>query len=133
MHRRTDIYGEDANEFKPERWDTIRPGWAYLPFNGGPRICLCKQFAMNEASYLTVRLCQEFEGLEGLGEEEWMEDLTLTCGSKNGTWVSLRPTQGTRVEAEDDGALRLQNRSNAVDAGSWNTVEKSGLATVCVY
>jgi cytochrome P450 len=103
MHRRTDIYGEDANEFKPERWDTIRPGWAYLPFNGGPRICLGQQFAMNEASYLTVRLCQEFEGLEGLGEEEWMEDLTLTCASKNGTWVSLRPRQGTRVGARDDG------------------------------
>ncbi|EZG04409.1 hypothetical protein H106_05341 [Trichophyton rubrum CBS 735.88] len=40
MHRRTDIYGPDALEFKPERWETIRPGWGYLPFNGGPRICL---------------------------------------------------------------------------------------------
>jgi cytochrome P450 len=38
MHRRTDLYGEDAQEFKPERWENLRPGWQYLPFNGGPRI-----------------------------------------------------------------------------------------------
>lgn len=40
MHRRKDLYGEDAEEFKPERWETLRPGWEYLPFNGGPRICI---------------------------------------------------------------------------------------------
>jgi cytochrome P450 len=40
MHRRKDLYGEDAEEFRPERWETLRPGWEYLPFNGGPRICL---------------------------------------------------------------------------------------------
>lgn len=34
MHRRKDFYGEDAEEFKPERWETLRPGWEYLPFNG---------------------------------------------------------------------------------------------------
>ena len=43
MHRRKDYFGEDANEFKPERWlgeKGLRPGWEYLPFNGGARICL---------------------------------------------------------------------------------------------
>lgn len=34
MHRRKDYYGEDAEEFKPERWDSLRPTWEYLPFNG---------------------------------------------------------------------------------------------------
>jgi cytochrome P450 len=27
MHRREDFYGPDAHEFKPERWETLRPGW----------------------------------------------------------------------------------------------------------
>ena len=43
MHRRKDYYGEDADEFKPERWEKLRPGWEYLPFNGGPRICLGRE------------------------------------------------------------------------------------------
>lgn len=43
MQRREDIYGSDARAFRPERWEgpelaDIR--WGYLPFNGGPRLCL---------------------------------------------------------------------------------------------
>lgn len=47
MHRRKDLYGEDADAFIPERWvdqdeeeKGLRVGWEYLPFNGGPRICI---------------------------------------------------------------------------------------------
>ena len=40
MHRLKRYWGEDAEEFNPDRWITRRPGWEYLPWNGGPRICL---------------------------------------------------------------------------------------------
>lgn len=41
LHTRRDIWGADAEEFRPERWAEFTPkGWEYLPFNGGPRICL---------------------------------------------------------------------------------------------
>lgn len=46
MHKRKDLFGEDAEVYRPERWlddeerKAIRPGWAFLPFNGGPRICI---------------------------------------------------------------------------------------------
>lgn len=40
MHRREDLFGKDAEDFRPERWETLRAGWEYLPFNGGPRICI---------------------------------------------------------------------------------------------
>ena len=46
MHRRKDIYGDDADAFRPERWegDSLKDiGWAYLPFNGGPRLCLGRE------------------------------------------------------------------------------------------
>ena len=45
MQRRPDIWGPDAAEFIPERWDSMRPPlFAFLPFNGGPRICLGREF-----------------------------------------------------------------------------------------
>ncbi|KAK5138660.1 hypothetical protein LTR04_004310, partial [Oleoguttula sp. CCFEE 6159] len=52
MHRRKDLWGADAAAFRPERWVGRRPGWEYLPFNGGPRICIGQQFALTEASYV---------------------------------------------------------------------------------
>ncbi|KAL9639446.1 MAG: hypothetical protein Q9164_000920 [Protoblastenia rupestris] len=44
MHRRKDIYGEDADEFRPERWRDLRPGWGFVPFGGGPRICIGREY-----------------------------------------------------------------------------------------
>ncbi|KAH2919589.1 hypothetical protein KXW25_004899 [Aspergillus fumigatus] len=90
MHRREDIYGPDANEFRPERWADLRPGWVYLPFNGGPRICVGQQYALTEAGYVTVRLAQQFAVLESRDPGPWEENLTLTLCSRNGTKVSLR-------------------------------------------
>ncbi|KAL4801770.1 cytochrome P450 [Aspergillus unguis] len=90
MHRRKDLFGEDADEFKPERWVTLRPGWEYLPFNGGPRICVGQQYALTEAAYVTVRLAQRYKILESRDEGEWVEKLALTACSFNGTRVSLR-------------------------------------------
>jgi len=91
MHRRPDFYGTDSEEYRPDRWETLRPGWEYLPFNGGPRICLGQQYALTEAGYVTVRLIQEFQGLESRDPEPWIENLTLTLCSLNGTKVGLTP------------------------------------------
>jgi len=38
MHRNKDLWGQDADEFKPERWIGRKAGWEFLPFNGGPRV-----------------------------------------------------------------------------------------------
>ncbi|KAJ6157474.1 n-alkane-inducible cytochrome P450 [Penicillium chermesinum] len=91
MHRRKDIYGDDAEEFRPERWEKLRPGWAYLPFNGGPRICIGQQFALTEAGYTVVRVLQEFEGIESRDERPFTDSLTLTLCSLYGTLVGMKP------------------------------------------
>ena len=41
MQHRADIWGEDVEEFRPERWEEGRKaGWEFIPFGGGPRSCL---------------------------------------------------------------------------------------------
>ena len=90
MHRRKDLYGPDAEEYHPERWENMRPGWEFLPFNGGPRICLGQQLALAEAGYVTVRLMQQFKGgVVPRDDKAWMEFLQLTCGIWQGCKVGM--------------------------------------------
>ena len=70
MHRRPEIWGADADQYRPERWEGKKVGWEFLPFNGGPRICLGQQFALTEAGYVIVRLVQRFSELENLESDE---------------------------------------------------------------
>lgn len=44
MHRSEAVFGPGADEFIPERWRDLRPGWGYLPFNGGARACIGREF-----------------------------------------------------------------------------------------
>lgn len=94
MHMDPDIYGKDANQFRPERWfdpAMKKMGWAYLPFNGGPRICLGQQFALTEASYVLVRLLQTFTNLGGPGAAEYppLVRSNLTICLLNGCQVTF--------------------------------------------
>ena len=66
MHHRADIWGPDVEEFKPERWIGRKAGWEFLPFNGGPRICLGQQHALTLAGFTIVRMLQRFDKLENL-------------------------------------------------------------------
>lgn len=92
MHRLPEIYGPDAEVFRPRRWldgqKPLRPGWAYLPFNGGPRVCLGQQSALVEAGYVVVRLVQQFERLEARGGP-FRESIGLTLSHFDGVKVAL--------------------------------------------
>ncbi|KAJ4405018.1 hypothetical protein N0V91_005563 [Didymella pomorum] len=77
MQRRADLYPgpetgfADPTHFVPERWNSWTPkSWTYIPFNGGPRICIGQQFALTEMGYTLVRLLQRFSGIENLMEDE---------------------------------------------------------------
>ncbi|KAK7956630.1 uncharacterized protein PG986_005852 [Apiospora aurea] len=83
LHRRRDLWGPDADEFVPERWEKRRPGvFHYVPFNGGPRICIGQQFALTEAGFVVVRMLQEFDAIEGLDLDNSSRDYSnfgITC------------------------------------------------------
>jgi cytochrome P450 len=92
LHRRKDLFGEDAEEFRPERWvDYQPPRWAYLPFSGGPRVCIGQQMALTQAAYTIVRFLQTFKDLENRDPVwEFQEQYTLSTQSKNGAKVAFR-------------------------------------------
>jgi len=89
MQRREDIWGADAAEFKPERWPGLKTGWEYLPFNGGPRICLGQQLALTEASYVTVRMLQRYDQIENLDTAEIVRNTLTLTSSTDGVKVRL--------------------------------------------
>lgn len=93
------IFGEDAAEFRPERWETGEMdniGWAHFPFIGGPRLCLGQDFALMEVSYTTVHLLQTFGVIE-LPPGEVVEP---TGTERQALSLVLTPADGCRVLVE---------------------------------
>ncbi|KAJ3476584.1 hypothetical protein NLI96_g11058 [Meripilus lineatus] len=116
MHRRKDLWGPDAADFDPDRFIDDRlqkyltPNpFIFLPFNAGPRICLGQQFAYNEASFMLIRLLQQFSSFELVqdanpecipppgwakskgsdGKDKAWIKAHLTIYAKGGLWVKM--------------------------------------------
>ncbi|CCD48984.1 hypothetical protein ACHAPF_000710 [Botrytis cinerea] len=90
LHKDRDIWGEDAMEFRPERWENLRTTWEYIPFLGGGRICPAQQMALTEISYLVVRFMQEFKSMENRDpEKKFVAGMKLSMESKNGVKVGF--------------------------------------------
>lgn len=108
LHRREDMW-EAATEFRPERWEGVKLDWNYIPFSGGPRICLgrkpfpymigsdkrhqltfTEQFALTEAGYLLTRLIQRVERIDWLGPPgKPKKDVLFTMSPRDGVHVRL--------------------------------------------
>ncbi|RAQ55487.1 cytochrome P450 [Aspergillus flavus] len=79
LQRRKDIWGEDAEEFNPDRWYGRKAIWEHIPFSGGPRTCIGQQFALTSTSFVLVRLLQRFDSIEDVyPEREIRYGVTLT-------------------------------------------------------
>jgi cytochrome P450 len=78
----------DPERFTPEK-AAARPRFAYLPFGGGPRICIGATFAMTEAIIILAMLGQRYRLRLAPGEP--VEPVGL---------ITLRPRHGLRMTIE---------------------------------
>ncbi|KAK0731639.1 cytochrome P450 [Lasiosphaeris hirsuta] len=98
MQRRADLYPRASNDFaevevfSPDRWANWQPKpWQYIPFNGGPRICIGQQFALTEMGYVLTRLFQKYDRVDNhMGEVDGGRP-TLKAE------IVLQPGDGVRV------------------------------------
>jgi cytochrome P450 len=92
MHRDPRFF-HDPERFDPERfargWEERIPRYAYLPFGGGPRVCIGNGFAMMEARLIVATLAQRLR----LSLEPQQEIVPMQL-------VTVRPKHGLRMRVE---------------------------------
>lgn len=89
LHRKPQLW-ENPGRFDPERFSSkraaARPRFAYIPFGGGPRICIGAAFAMTEATLILASIAQRYRLL--LKPDFPVEPQGL---------ITLRPRYGLRM------------------------------------
>lgn len=92
MHRLARYFPEPTR-FLPERWtpdfEESLPRYAYMPFGGGPRICIGNSFAMMEAQLVLATLARRFD-LELVEPQTVEPEALITLGPKNGLSMKVR-------------------------------------------
>jgi cytochrome P450 len=93
IHRNKNFWGEDADEFRPERFskENIKKvnSYAFLPFTRGQRMCLGWRYAM---LLMKIQLCNfllRYEVDTGLKYEELEFELNLTLNICQGFKISI--------------------------------------------
>lgn len=93
LHRNKDVYGEDVELWRPERWENLKLlelAWKFVPFGGGPHACPGQQLVLNRVSFTLTRLLKAFDRIENRDPvQEFVPLHKLVTASQNGVKVAL--------------------------------------------
>ncbi|XP_010450996.1 PREDICTED: alkane hydroxylase MAH1-like [Camelina sativa] len=95
MGRMRAIWGEDAAEFKPERWVSETGGlrhessYKFFSFNAGPRACLGKHISMIQLKTVVLEILQDYD-IEVLKEQKIEPYPGVILRMKNGLNVTVK-------------------------------------------
>ncbi|KAE9616424.1 putative alkane 1-monooxygenase [Lupinus albus] len=104
MGRMEAIWGKDCKEFKPERWVRNNNGhfmsesaYKFTAFNGGPRLCLGKDFAYYQMKYVAATIIFHYH-VKVLDNHPVLPKLALTMYIKHGIKVNLYRRDAAQVQ-----------------------------------
>ncbi|KAF3391860.1 Cytochrome P450 52A13 [Talaromyces pinophilus] len=93
LHHRKDIYGDDADTWRPERWEELKLStlaWKFMPFGGGAHVCPGQNLAMNRVAFTVARIVVAFDSIENRDPvAEFVPLYKLVTASQNGVKVAL--------------------------------------------
>ncbi|TVY84542.1 Cytochrome P450 94A1 [Lachnellula suecica] len=94
MNRSKNTWGNDADEFRPDRWiedQTLitKTAFEFPVFNGGPRICLGKKMAESVAVQVIATLISHFD-FEPLDDKERVSKNSLTLPMEGGLPANVK-------------------------------------------
>lgn len=84
--------GFDPERFLPERGDA-RPRFAYIPFGGGPRLCIGDSFALMEGPLVLATVAQRFR-LDVVPSHPVVMDALVTLRPRHGLMMVPQPRTG---------------------------------------
>ena len=62
----------------------------YIPFNGGPRLCVGQQFALTEMAYTITRILQKYDRIENRMDAPPPLKCDIILQPANGVQVAFR-------------------------------------------